>query len=345
MLKIHDYLNYITTSQETLQERSHQVAHNALVQYGLTNCHIEEIHESSIALIGVIKLRITPPKSSENFLLSIHCRLPYWGVNSTRTSIDAYLQWLLYLHNETEFVVQEPLPNRRDNLITEVTIAECENAPIYCTLHRWVPGKDLADNAKDYLERVGAISAKLHVHASKWPIPETFDRPEYTSDDVYAPLNFLKHAADEGRIATADIDALSHAADRIATYLDAQKQTRQTWGMIHGDFSPNACVLHKGELHLIDIDDCCLGFYIADIGNSFKGSLGRDPDKARAFLKGYESITKLPDNYQQIIEGFIISAWIRNWARWREPNQTFYNMPDFVSNKCKKYLNNEPFLL
>lgn len=55
-------------------------------------------------------------------------------------------------------------------------------------------------------------------------------------------------------------------------------------------------------------------------------------------------MNNLPDNHVQIIEGFTIAAWIRNWARWREPDQTFYNLPERVSNECRKYLNGESFL-
>jgi hypothetical protein len=102
MAKIGDYLNYLVVSQRELRKRQHLIAKSAMAAHGSSDCRFEEVHESSIALIGVMKLRVTPAKGSERFLLSIHCRLPYWGVNASRASIDAYLQWLLYLHEQTD---------------------------------------------------------------------------------------------------------------------------------------------------------------------------------------------------------------------------------------------------
>ena len=336
-----NYLDYLVTPNDILEMRMHEVALDALAQFDVVDAGIEAIHESSIALIGVAKLRITPPKGTEKYLLCIHCRLPYWGVNASKASIASYLDWLLYLHRDTDLTVQEPLPNRAGDLVAEVQIPK-EDEPLYATLHRWVEGEDLPEG-DDQLERVGALLAELHTHASNWDPPRPFARPEYTSEDLYAPLAFLQNASAEDRISRDDISALSQAADRVAIYLDNEARNLQTWGVIHGDFN-NSCVLHEGELCPIDFDDCCLGFYIADIGNTFKGSLGRDPGRAAAFLDGYQSVNALPDNHVQIIEGFIIAAWIRNWARWREPNQTFYNLHERVSNECKTYLSGESFL-
>ena len=337
------YLDYLTTPNDELEIRIHQVAKDALVQYQLEDADVQEIHESSIALIGVIKLRVTPKSGSDTYLLNIHCRLPYWGVNSSRASIQSYIDWLLYLHRESDFVVQEPLPNRAGHLVSEISIPG-DDEPIYATLHRWVPGEDLPNNGRDHLERVGAILAELHLLSARWDLRDGFVRPEYTAEDLYAPLAFLGNASDEGRIAPADSAVLSEVANRVTDYLVTHKRTSETWGVLHGDFNPSACVLYEGRLNLIDFDDCCLGFYIADIGNAFKGSLRRDPVAAGTFLRGYESVSKLPDDHLRIIEGFILAAWIRNWARWREPDQTFYNLPECVANECRKYLDDEPFL-
>ena len=345
MAKIGDYLNYLVVSQRELRKRQHLIAKSAMAAHGSSDCRFEEVHESSIALIGVMKLRVTPAKGSERFLLSIHCRLPYWGVNASRASIDAYLQWLLYLHEQTDFVVQEPLRNRSGDLITDVPVAACDNEPIYYTLHRWVAGVDLPKDGSEYTERVGAILGRLHEHASQWPAPDDFARPEYTSEDLDAALTVLRKAADEGRIAAGDFDALEQIADRVGRSIDALGRNRQTWGVIHGDFTSSACVRDGESLHLIDVDDCCVGLYLSDLGNSFKSkALRRDPAGSKDFISGYASVRSLPGDYARLVEGFVIAAWIRNWARWREPNITFYNLPECVSNECTNYLKDEPFL-
>ncbi len=87
------------------------------------------------------------------YLLSIHCRLPYWGVNTSRESIESYLDWLLYLRQESEFTVQDPLPNAKGDLVTEVPIGVADEEPLFAILHRWLDGEDLPDGGKDHLER------------------------------------------------------------------------------------------------------------------------------------------------------------------------------------------------
>lgn len=225
------YLDYLVTPNDVLETRMHEVALGALAQYDVKDAEIKPIHESSIALIGVAKLRVTPRKGSDSFLLCIHCRLPYWGVNASKASIESYLDWLLYLHRDTDLTVQEPLPNRAGDLVTEIQVGAEGEEPLYVTLHRWVEGEDLPDG-DEQLKRVGALLAELHTHASTWDPPRPFARPEYTSEDLYAPLTFLRNASEENRISHNDISVLSRVADRVAAYLDIEPRTSQTWGVI-----------------------------------------------------------------------------------------------------------------
>jgi len=76
MVEIGEYLDYLKVPADELGKRITRVAEAALKQYGFEGAAVREIHETRIALIGIAKLRVDPPRGTDRFLLSSPLPLP-----------------------------------------------------------------------------------------------------------------------------------------------------------------------------------------------------------------------------------------------------------------------------
>lgn len=67
-------------------------------------------------------------------------------------------------------------------------------------------------------------------------------------------------------IPLAETEAREH--EHISEWLATRPVTRESWGLIHGDFERTNFVLGGGVLQLFDFYDACYHWYAADVANA-----------------------------------------------------------------------------
>ena len=325
----------------------------ALENYDVGKVAIDESKEvGHIGFSGYHMVKFRADGSSGSFLVTVYYADGDRNIHSYRTDVHSHLHWLEALSRDTDLVIQKPIRSRSGDFITE--LQSDGEWSFLVTLLCWVEGEVAWDNYSDevfvdlpsgILHNVGTVLGKLHRHSSRWTLPDGFFRPGSEAEDMPRNLNRLRLAADEGRVGAGDFAVMEQAASHIIADVAGMDKSPQDWGLLHGDFSCGNCIVHRGEVRPIDFDWCCFGYFPADVGWCFAVN-PMNPALCQAFLDGYRQQHTLPDNYLQIIECFFIESCIRllSW-RAENPKADFLTLSCFIEGACKKYLNDERFVL
>jgi len=325
----------------------HDAAKSILSHYAVGEAKLTEVGHL-INGGGNVKFCVEFRAKHEKYLLSLH--YSYSGPLDG-DKFKSTLMWLDAIHRDTSMVVQVPVPNRMDQLVTEFWIGSTQ---CMCFLLHWIEGRNLwttgemVGRSQADARRMGATMAQLHQHSSEWEPPEGFVRPLYSRDDMNLALADLREADENREISTEDFTALTEAAERIDQCVTAMGKTQQTWGLIHGDAHAGNFIICRKKLGLIDMTGH-FGYYFDDIAYSF---IYMDPKFRKSFLDGYNSIRTLPPDYQRTVEAFLIKLRLVMWRRWvglrGGKNKPFYNQfregIAFIARQCRSYLKHEPFL-
>lgn len=244
-----------------------------------------------------------------NFLLRIHQAIfPIQNdIWQSPEVIESELMWLNALAHDTEIVVQQPVRNLQQQWVTQVLLDESEEV-FYCSLLCWIDGNIIStplSSQQTYL--LGSLLAKLHQHSSQWQIPPNFVRPVYDKNRFQVALSEFQKAVPLQLITAEDYNVLELAACRVQNIMESLSRTQDTWGLIHADLHDGNYLLHNQEIRAIDFGRCGFGYYLYDVASALQYLL---PCVRASFFEGYQAIRRLPENYLQFTEGFLLFAII-----------------------------------
>jgi Ser/Thr protein kinase RdoA (MazF antagonist) len=286
------------------------LARQALAEYGLQACSFAFIQHSDN-----VTFRVEKP-NSEAFLLRIH--QPVVTTMGTHgadlDALNSELLWLEALNQDTDLILQRPVRNQAGELVTRLYTGDGTGS-IYCTLLHWLAGqayhRDLQSEFTAW--QIGAILAKLHLHASQWKIPPGFKRPKRDIAYFESVLNGLKPALADGRIKPADFRVFETSIGLLSEMMGLLAENRQVYGVIHADAHKGNMLYHNGEIRLIDFSFCAMGNYMFDLGVCFSDM---EPVLHHVFLKSYQEVRCLSDSYQRLVEGFFIGSMVGTFSFW-----------------------------
>ncbi len=281
------------------------------------------------------------------FLLRIHYPIAKFRdrIWQQHTVIESELMWLTALHRDTDLVVPYPVQNLSGTYITSIAIDDTSET-LNCTLLKWIDGSPLDTEPTAMQARgIGELMAQLHQHASLWELPSGFTRPKYDWEQLHTSLMKLRSLIDAGTISLTDFAVLESVVQRISNVMTALEKTRANWGLIHADLNENNYIFYAGEVQAIDFSCCGFGYYFYDIAHTL---LHLFPKNRRSFVRGYQSVCQLRDNYRSILEAFFLGAIINNFAFLAsQPNEHNYlleTVPYVSESFCSKYFRGEAFL-
>lgn len=317
-------------------KKLHNLAKLALLEYPI------EVHQ--LSQVGHISgnLKFLVESENDRFLLSVQYPIPHKQYIPLVSVIESHLLWLEALNKETNIVVQKPIPNRSNEVVTCITSQDDESDRVLCSLLSWIDGEPIKFPHPKHIKHIGGLMAQLHKHTQKWKLPEQFIRPSLDADDLSLSLNKLQIARDDGRISKDNFDILFKTAIKIQqAYLDETTDPKK-WGLIHNDLVPGNCLFYADDIRPIDFDNCGFGYYLYDLAwvlNQFPS------DSRRNFMKGYSQIFPLSQEHWSSIEAFMIMSKLRTLSWWvGNQNHQFEYIPKFVQDLCINFLEDKPFL-
>ena len=243
-------------------------------------------------------------------------------------AVRSEMLWLQALCREPGMHAPEPI-SAHDGALVRAVEAPGVPGPRLCVVFRWLEGRFFGEGlTPTHLERVGALTARLHLFSARWHPPTGFARSRvdtlsaaarrsspFSPDAVAADAaNDHPWEADVARamdLVTAasrgeDRATVEAALARIRAVLRELGTTPDAFGLIHGDLHQENYCFHGGTVRAIDFDDCGYGHYLYDLGVTLieLQQLPRYEELRAALLAGYRRLRPLPTAYERYLDTF-----------------------------------------
>ena len=256
------------------------------------------------------------PDQGQRVILRVH-RPGY----HTRKEIESELAWITDLRARRVVETPEPLTIRQGGHIAAFDLDGAHREVVafsFMSGEEPSPEADLADGFR----KLGAISARLHNHASTWARPGGFVRKIWTWDTM---IGSAPHWGD-WRAAlelTPDGEAvLERLSEDLRQRLKDYGTGPERFGLIHADLRLANLLVDGERLGVIDFDDCGFGWFGYDFAAavSFLEHEPYIPDLQTAWVEGYRAVSPLSAEDEAMLPTFVmlrrllLTAWIASHA-------------------------------
>jgi Ser/Thr protein kinase RdoA (MazF antagonist) len=257
--------------------------------------------------------------------------------------VRSEMAWLAALRRDTPLGVPEPVPTRDGDLQTTVA-ADGVPESRSCVLYRWVDGRFVDEQLTEgHLARVGAFTARLHVHGAGFRPPPGFHRGPVDHVTTFGRTREDSLSPEVAEHAAGLVDAVYPAGggDLVRAVIARAGAARaeigrdpEVFGLIHADLHQENYLFHRGRVRAIDFDDCGYGPFVYDLAVTLSEltNRGRYPALRAAMLGGYRSVRPLAVEHERLIDTFIalrnlqLTMWAvehrtepmfrDSWTRW-----------------------------
>ena len=246
----------------------------------------------------------------DRFLLRVHRPARHGRHVDSAAAIRSELAWLTALRADTGLPVPEPVRTIDGNLTTAAVSRDLPE-PRVCSVLHWVDGRVQSATPRPvHLRRLGSVMARLHNHASAWPLPPGFvrirwDWQTFFGDTmVYGGIN----ARDAWDLIPGDLRrSFDRVASRMKRVMAQLGGAADTVGLIHADLHLGNALFYRGDVAVIDFDDCGFGYWIYDIAVSLWELRDRDDYEQfrAALIDGYTQHRPLPPGCLAHLDDFI----------------------------------------
>jgi Ser/Thr protein kinase RdoA (MazF antagonist) len=296
---------FSTLSEQGQVRRMSCLARKALEAYPVNVARVSPLKQ-----VYNKNFRITAQGGEQYMLRICHPR---------RTSVEpvqSELLWLAALNRETNLRVPEPVLNKERQYVTVVDSADVPGIYLSVLFH-WTDGRFLYRTlTPSHLFEVGGLTAHLHHHSTNWDRPAGFIRRRV--DNLFCLRqeqddNLNEAVAAQAVQAVADVSAHKDAMlvetviRKVWAVLQGLGEEPENFGLIHADVHQSNLLFNKGQVGLIDFDDCGFGHWLYDLAVTLY-CLHDHPkytNLRQAFLAGYRKSHPLSMEREGYLETFM----------------------------------------
>lgn len=269
---------------------------------------LRRVAEQALAAYDLPSYRLSPLEHMENTTFRVDTtdgrfmlRLARPGLR-TPAELRSELQWLGAIRADTDLHVPEPVRTRQGGWLSRGE-APGVPQPHNGVLFRWVYGRFSHRNVRPtVLERIGAVTARLHRHARQFTFAPGFKRNVIGWGSAEHPgesARFYDRARDLGahHLDAAGWRLVDAVRERTAAAMDAIGRASDVYGLIHADLHTSNCLFNAGETGVIDFDDCGFAPFLLD-GAITLYYFRKRPDfpvLRKAYWRGYTAVAPAPD--------------------------------------------------
>jgi Ser/Thr protein kinase RdoA (MazF antagonist) len=287
--------------------RMRRVAVRALDAYPLADPELRFIADEENT---TFRVDATAPDGRDRFLLRLHRPARHGRKVDSAAAIGSELDWLTALRAGTDLLV--PAPFRTvDGKVTTVAASPEVPEPRVCSVLRWMDGRvHSAAPRPVHLRRIGSVMARLHNHAAQWDLPPGFVRIRWDWETFFGDTMIYgeTNAADVWDLLPDDLrrrfDQVASGMRRVMTHLG---EGADNFGLIHADLHLGNALFWRGEVKVIDFDDCGFGYWLYDIAVALWELRYRNDyeDFRSALIEGYTQHRPLPPGDLAHLDDFI----------------------------------------
>ncbi len=215
----------------------------------------------------------------------------------TENGIRSELAWMKALREETG--LETPLAiEGLDGDVLQFIDEPKTNTLRTMALFHFIEGKHPeSEDLVAAFNQLGAMTAKLHVHAKQWKRPEYFERLHWDLDGAFGLKPNWGHWKTGFAANIQGIEIVEKAAAHMEKRLHRYGQSNDRYGLIHSDFRTANLFVHEGKTKILDFDDCGFGWYLYDLASSMTFlELHEQRDEIiHSWLDGYLEVAPLSE--------------------------------------------------
>jgi Ser/Thr protein kinase RdoA (MazF antagonist) len=260
-----------------------RAAREALAQFGVSpRARIARLQDGENTTWKVTTLR---PRRT--LVLRLH-RANY----QSPTRIEAELRWLEALGRDLPGCAPTPIRSTAGAALQAVAVGGTDQTRP-ASLLTWTSGRFAAwPGSPRALGRLGALTAKLHVHGRAWRHAAKRQRPALAFEDhVGARCHWGIAPLDVPGLRKSQRTFLAKTLRDLAPRIDSWDNPRTKRGLIHGDLHLGNALIEGDVARAIDFDDCVRTWYLMDPAVTLLSAALHDGFDARrdAYWAGYAS--------------------------------------------------------
>jgi Ser/Thr protein kinase RdoA (MazF antagonist) len=193
--------------------------------------------------------------SAGRYLVRVHRPKRHGRDVDSAAAIRSEISWLGAISSQTGLSVPESLPATDGATTVEATAAGQTRV---CSVLRWMDGRIMEESARPvHLRRLGAAMALLHHQADGWTPPPDFVRIRWDHETFFGDVMVYGETSAAGCWALLPAEVRARFASVAARMRDLDRV--DDVGLIHADLHLGNALFRRGEVKLIDFDDCGTG--------------------------------------------------------------------------------------
>jgi len=186
------------------------------------------------------------------YLVRVHRPQRHGRDVESAAAVSSELAWLTAIRAETDLAVPEPVRARDGATTVEVSAA---GETRVCSVLRWMDGRIMEDSPRPvHLRRLGEAMARLHDQADAWTPPPGFVRIRWDHETFFGDVMVYGETPAAGCWALLPPEVRARFGAVGARTRDALES--DDFGLVHADLHLGNAVFQRGDVKLIDFDDC-----------------------------------------------------------------------------------------
>jgi len=257
---------------------------------------------------------LSDPQGPQDLVLRVH-RVGY----SSAEEIRSELGWINALRRDGVIDTASPRPGSNGELVQTLTSPSGRPSRHAVAFER-LPGAEpeAGADAPRWFERLGELTAKLHLHAKSWDLPAGFRRRRWDVDAMVGDKGYWGPWRKAIGLNAPGTAAIEQALSSIKPRIERFGMSAQRFGLVHADLRLANLLVHGTHLRIIDFDDCGFSWFMYDFAAavSFIEHDAMVPELLRAWLSGYRKAAPLSAEERAEIPSFVVlrrillTAWL-----------------------------------
>jgi Ser/Thr protein kinase RdoA (MazF antagonist) len=285
------------------------VARRAIPRWGVSEA-------ATLTLLNVSEnatYRVDDPARAQPTILRVH-RTGYHSLNGVKTE----LAWMQALRAEAGVETPQAIAALDGELIQTVATPALDEER-FVVMFAFIEGQEPDESELIApFERLGAIAARMHLHARGWERPAYFERLVWDFDRSLGGNPNWGDWRDGLELDAECVALFQRMADIIEARLERFGSGADRFGLIHADLRLANLLVDGNETRVIDFDDAGLGWFLYDFATAVSFMEDREDldELLAAWVRGYRTVAALSDEEEREIPTFLmlrrllILAWI-----------------------------------
>jgi len=288
----------------------HVMVAQSLAYWGLSS-------ETAVSLLNISEnatFALSDPCRGRDLVLRLH-RVGYSSVEEIRSE----LAWINALRREGVIETAMPVAGRNGEYVQ--TLQSPAGRPSrHAVAFERLPGKepDAGSDALGWFERLGELTAKMHVHSRSWSLPAGFRRKRWDVEAMVGEQGYWGSWRDAMGLDEAGTAALEQALSFIRQRIERFGVEPGRFGLVHADLRLANLLVEDAHLRIIDFDDCGFSWFMYDFAAavSFIEHEAMVPELLRVWVSGYRKAAPLSAEECAEIPTFVVlrrillTAWL-----------------------------------